>query len=328
MLQDRFGRTIDYLRISVTDRCDLRCAYCIPKGFRGFEIPESWLSIDEITRVVNAFAQLGTRRIRLTGGEPLLRKDLVPLVQNISAINGINDLSLSTNATRLAVHAYDLRRAGLKRINVSLDSLRGECVRQITGNDSLPKVLHGLRMAKGAGFERIKLNMVLLQGVNEDDVGEMLEYCIENGFTLRLIENMPMGTSARSMGYVSAQPIIEELRHKYGLLPLTRANDPLLGGGPARYWQTADGRCSIGLITPISQHFCDTCNRIRMSVDGTLYMCLGQEEKFELRPLLRGGCSDEALQNAIRQAIELKPEKHEFKEKPEKIVRFMSMTGG
>ena len=324
MLQDRFGRTIDYLRISVTDRCDLRCAYCIPKGFRGFEIPESWLSIEEITRVVNAFAQLGTRRIRLTGGEPLLRKDLVSLVHHINAIDGIDDLSLSTNATRLAIHAYDLRRAGLKRINVSLDSLRGECVRQITGNDSLPKVLHGLRMAKGAGFEQIKLNMVLLQGVNERDVGEMLEYCIENGFTLRLIENMPMGTSARSMGYVSAQPIIEELRHKYALEP----TEEQLGGGPARYWQTPDGRGTIGLITPISQHFCDTCNRIRMSVDGTLYMCLGQEEKFALRPLLRSGCTDEELQNAIRQAIELKPEKHEFTEKPEKIVRFMSMTGG
>lgn len=324
MLQDRFGRTIDYLRISVTDRCDLRCAYCIPKGFRGFEIPESWLSIEEITRVVNAFAQLGTRRIRLTGGEPLLRKDLVSLVHHINAIDGIDDLSLSTNATRLAIHAYDLRRAGLKRINVSLDSLRGECVRQITGNDSLPKVLHGLRMAKGAGFEQIKLNMVLLQGVNERDVGEMLEYCIENGFTLRLIENMPMGTSARSMGYVSAQPIIEELRHKYALEP----TEEQLGGEPARYWQTPDGRGTIGLITPISQHFCDSCNRIRMSVDGTLYMCLGQEEKFALRPLLRSGCTDEELQNAIRQAIELKPEKHEFTEKPEKIVRFMSMTGG
>ena len=324
MLQDRFGRTIDYLRISVTDRCDLRCAYCIPKGFRGFEIPESWLSIEEITRVVHAFAQLGTRRIRLTGGEPLLRKDLVPLVRQISAIDGIDDLSLSTNATRLAIHAYELRRAGLNRINVSLDSLRGECVREITGNDSLPKVLHGLRMAKGAGFEQIKLNMVLLQGVNEQDVGEMLEYCIENGFTLRLIENMPMGSSARSMGYASAQPILNTLKHKHQLIPL----DKTLGGGPARYWQTADGRCTIGLITPISQHFCDTCNRIRMAVDGTLYMCLGQEEKFELRPLLRAGCSDEELQNAIRQAIELKPEKHEFIEKPEKIVRFMSLTGG
>ena len=324
MLQDRFGRTIDYLRISVTDRCDLRCAYCIPKGFRGFEIPESWLSIEEITRVVHAFAQLGTRRIRLTGGEPLLRKDLVPLVRRISAIDGIDDLSLSTNATRLAIHAYELRRAGLKRINVSLDSLRGECVREITGNDSLPKVLHGLRMAKGAGFEQIKLNMVLLQGVNEHDVGEMLDYCIDNGFTLRLIENMPMGASARSMGYASAQPILDALKHKHQLIPL----DKTLGGGPARYWQTADGRCTIGLITPISQHFCDSCNRIRMAVDGTLYMCLGQEEKFELRPLLRAGCSDDELQNAIRQAIELKPEKHEFKEQPEKIVRFMSMTGG
>ena len=324
MLQDRFGRSIDYLRISVTDRCDLRCAYCIPKGFKGFEIPEAWLTIDEMTRVVKAFASLGTTRVRLTGGEPLLRKDLIPLVQNLNQIDGIQDLSLSTNATRLAIHAYELRRAGLQRINVSLDSLRGECVRQITGNDSLPKVLHGLRMAKGAGFEQIKLNMVLLQGINEQDIGEMLEFCIENQFTLRLIENMPMGNSARSMGYVSAQPIIESLKEQYQLIPVQK----VLGGGPAHYWQTTDGLCTVGIITPISQHFCDTCNRVRMSVDGTLYMCLGQDEKFELRPLLRSNCTDQELQAAIRQAIELKPQKHEFKEQPEKIMRFMSMTGG
>ena len=324
MLQDRFGRSIDYLRISVTDRCDLRCAYCIPKGFKGFEIPEAWLTIDEMTRVVKAFASLGTKRVRLTGGEPLLRKDLIPLVQNLNQIDGIQDLSLSTNATRLAIHAYGLRRAGLQRINVSLDSLRGECVRQITGNDSLPKVLHGLRMAKGAGFEQIKLNMVLLQGINEQDIGEMLEFCIENQFTLRLIENMPMGNSARAIGYVSAQPIIDSLKEQYQLIPVQK----VLGGGPANYWQTTDGRCMVGIITPISQHFCDACNRVRMSVDGTLYMCLGQDEKFELRPLLRANCTDQELQAAIRQAIELKPQKHEFKEQPEKIVRFMSMTGG
>ncbi len=324
MLQDRFGRTIDYLRISVTDRCDLRCAYCIPKGFRGFEVPQSWLSIDEITRVVRVFASMGTKRIRLTGGEPLLRKDLTDLVSHIRAIDGVQDLSLSTNATRLALYAYELKRAGLDRINVSLDSLRGECVRSITGNDSLPKVLQGLRIAKGAGFSQIKLNMVLLQGINEQDVSEMLNYCIENQFTLRLIETMPMGGTGRAMGYVSAQPIIDELIHKRQL----QAVHKTLGGGPARYWQTADAKTTIGVITPISQHFCDTCNRVRLSVDGTLYMCLGQDEKFELRPMLRSGCSDEQLEAAIRQAIELKPKEHDFNEQPEKIVRFMSMTGG
>ena len=324
MLHDRFNRSIDYLRISVTDRCDLRCSYCIPKGFRGFEMPQSWLTIDEITRVVNGFAELGTTRFRLTGGEPLLRKDLIPLVKSVSQINGVKDLSLSTNATRLAVHAYDLKRAGLQRINVSLDSLRGECVQQITGNNSLPKVLHGLRMAKGAGFERIKLNMVLLQGINEQDVGEMVDFCIENQFTLRLIETMPMGVTGQTMGFLSAQPILDELVQKYQLQP-TQAN---MGGGPARYWQTIDGSNHIGVITPISQHFCDTCNRVRLSVDGTLYMCLGQDASFDLRPLLRSGCSDDELKQAIIRAIELKPEKHEFKENPEKIVRFMSMTGG
>ena len=324
MLQDRFGRTIDYLRISVTDQCDLRCAYCITKGFRGFEIPQSWLTIAEITRVAQAFASLGTRRIRLTGGEPLLRKDLSELVHNISGIQGIQDLSLSTNATRLATHAHELKRAGLDRINVSLDSLRGECVQSITGNNSLPKVLHGLRIAKAAGFSQIKINMVLLQDINEQDVHTMLEYCIENQFTLRLIETMPMGGTGRAMGYVSAQPVLDELIAQHQLIPVVKT----LGGGPARYWQTVDGQTNIGVITPISQHFCDTCNRVRMAVDGTLYMCLGQNEKFELRPLLRAGCTDPELKIAIRQAIELKPEKHEFKEKPEKIVRFMSMTGG
>lgn len=325
MLQDRFGRRIDYLRVSVTDRCDLRCAYCIPKGFRDFEIPESWLSLEEIARVVRAFAQLGTRHFRLTGGEPLLRKDLPDLVQQLRQIEGVEDLSLSTNGTRLAQHAHSLRAAGVDRINVSLDSLRGECIEEITGNPkSLPQVLEGLHQAKLAGFKKIKLNMVLIKGINEQDVMPMLEYCIENGFTLRLIETMPVGDTGRKMGYVSAQPIITQLQAKYGLVP----GHDSIGVGPARYWQTPDGRFNLGLITPISQHFCKTCNRVRLSVDGTLYMCLGQEERFELRPMLRAGCTDEELQEAIRPAIELKPERHEFTEQPEKIIRIMSMTGG
>lgn len=324
VLKDRFNRSIDYLRLSVTDRCDLRCSYCIPKGFRDFEVPEHWLTFDEISRVVGAFARLGTRRFRLTGGEPLLRKGLIDLVSQLDAIDGVEDLSLSTNGTQLATQAYALRRAGVKRLNISLDSLRGECVQRITGSNSLEKVLHGLRMAKGANFERIKLNMVLMQGVNEGDVSDMVAFCIEHGFILRLIEMMPMGATGQAQGFVDAQPILARLKTQFNLQPASET----LGGGPARYWRSADGDFTMGVITPMSQHFCESCNRVRLSVDGTLYMCLGQDERFELRPMLRDGCSDEELEQAIRTAIELKPEKHDFREQPEKIVRFMSMTGG
>lgn len=324
MLSDRFGRTIDYLRISVTDRCDLRCTYCIPKGFKDFEEPANWLTFDEITRVVAAFSRLGTRRFRLTGGEPLLRRNLPTLAASLSALPGVEDLSLSTNATQLGQSARTLRDAGIKRINVSLDSLRGECVSSITGSDSLGKVLAGLSAASAAGFESIKINMVPMKGVNEDDIESMVAFCIEHGFILRLIEAMPMGSTGQDVEGLDLQLLLAQLQPRFGLLP----SDAPLGGGPARYWRTPDGKFTLGLITPISQHFCATCNRVRLSVDGTLYMCLGQEERFELRPLLRAGCTDAELEAAIREAIELKPEKHEFNEAPTRIVRFMSMTGG
>lgn len=324
LLQDRFGRTIEYLRLSVTDRCDLRCSYCIPKGFKGFEEPANWLTFDEIERVVAAFARLGTRRVRLTGGEPLLRRNIVELASRLSALNGIGDISMTTNATQLATYARPLRAAGVRRLNVSLDSLRSECVHDITGRDSFAAVMAGLAAAREAGFSPIKINMVALKGVNDGDIESMVRFCIDNGFILRLIEAMPMGETGRNASYLDLQPVLEHLKTVFGLLP--KVAD--LGGGPARYWSTADGQFTLGVITPISQHFCATCNRVRLSVDGTLYMCLGQEERFELRPLLRKGISDQELEAVIREAIELKPEKHEFREQPEKIVRLMSMTGG
>ncbi|MBA4706798.1 GTP 3',8-cyclase MoaA [Aquitalea aquatica] len=324
MLQDRFGRSIEYLRLSVTDRCDLRCSYCIPKGFKDFEEPENWLTFDEIERVVAAFASLGTRRVRLTGGEPLLRRDLPQLAGRLAALPGLQDLSLTTNATQLARHADALSRAGVKRVNVSLDSLRRECVNTITGRDSLPQVMAGLEAARAAGLSPIKINMVAMKDVNEADIEAMVGFCIANGFVLRLIEAMPMGDSGRNTAYLDLQPVLEQLRQRFGLLPQSSE----MGGGPARYWRSADGAFTLGVITPISQHFCATCNRVRLSVDGTLYMCLGQEESFELRPLLRNGISDEGLRAAIRQAIELKPERHEFRENPGKLIRIMSMTGG
>ncbi|CUA85286.1 cyclic pyranopterin monophosphate synthase subunit MoaA [Gulbenkiania indica] len=323
-LQDRFGRSIDYLRVSVTDRCDLRCSYCLPKGFKGFEEPANWLTFDELERVVAAFARLGTRRVRLTGGEPLLRRNLPELAGRLSALPGLQDLSLTTNATQLAHQAHALRAAGVNRLNVSLDSLQRERLHTLIGRDGLPQIMEGLATAREAGFAPIKINMVALKDVNDDEVEAMAAFCIEQGFVLRLIEAMPMGDTGRAAGFLDLQPVLGRLRERFGLVPQSSE----LGGGPARYWQTPDGHFTLGLITPISQHFCATCNRVRLSVDGTLYMCLGQEARYALRPLLRAGISDQGLEEAIREAIELKPERHEFRERPDKLVRFMSMTGG
>ncbi len=323
-LTDRLGRKIEYLRLSVTDRCDLRCFYCLPKGFRDFEIPDHWLDFDEIERVVAAFARLGTHRVRLTGGEPLVRRGLPDLAARLARLPGIDDLSLSTNATRLARHARTLREAGISRINVSLDTLRPERFREITGG-RLEKVLDGLMAARDAGFTPIKINMVVMRGINDDEVGDMVDFCIEHGFTLRFIETMPMGETGRDASdrYVDLDEIRNRLARRFELLP-----GMMPGGGPARYVQVAGTDLRIGFITPISRHFCESCNRVRLSADGTLFLCLGQEHSYPLRPLLRAGCSDAELEAAIREAVALKPERHEFREKPEQVIRFMSMTGG
>ena len=323
-LIDRFGRHIDYLRLSVTDRCDLRCSYCMPKGFRDFEEPEHWLTFDELERLIGIFARIGVGRVRITGGEPLLRRNLPELAGRLSALPGLRDLSLSTNAPQLERHADALKQAGISRINVSLDSLKAERFAKICGRDSYSKVMSGLLAAKSAGFAPIKINMVAMKGENDDEIDNMVEFCHEHGFILRLIEAMPMGDTGRNTQYLDLQPIADRLKHKYGLIE----HSTPLGAGPARYLGSADGQFNVGFITPISQHFCATCNRVRLSVDGTLYMCLGQEERYEFRPLLRGGASDAEIETAIRDAIELKPERHEFREQPLKLVRFMSMTGG
>ncbi|HAF45603.1 MAG: cyclic pyranopterin phosphate synthase MoaA [Sideroxydans sp. GWF2_59_14] len=322
-MQDRFGRSIDYLRISVTDRCDLRCTYCMPQGFHDFEEPKDWLNFDEIERVVAAFARLGTSKIRITGGEPLLRRDLAGLTARLARTAGISDLSLSTNATQLAQHAHALKVAGITRLNVSLDSLCAERIHNITRRDALQSILDGLLVARAAGFQPIKINMVVMAGVNEDEVVDMATFCLRHGFILRLIETMPMGESGRNAGYVDLQPIRLRLQQRFGLI-----DGAVPGAGPARYLVSPDGKLSIGFITPMSQHFCETCNRVRLSVDGTLYLCLGQEHNFELRPLLRNGISDAELDAAIRAAIEIKPERHEFREHPGKVIRIMSATGG
>lgn len=323
-LIDPHGRTIDYVRLSVTDRCDLRCIYCLPQGFKDFEEPEQWLTFDEIERVMRAFGALGVRRVRITGGEPLVRKNVSELAARIARLPGISDLSMSTNAVQLTRHAQALKAAGVARLNISLDSLDAERFQTITGG-KLDKVMSGILSAKAAGFHPIKINMVVMKGLNDDEVEQVVDFCIGHGFTLRLIETMPVGDTGRdaSRHYIDLQEVKARLSRRYDLVPSV-----MPGGGPARYYQVAGTDARIGFITPMSQHFCATCNRVRLSADGTLYLCLGQEDKFELRPLIREGISDEELLNAIRQAIALKPERHEFKEKPGHVLRFMAKTGG
>jgi cyclic pyranopterin phosphate synthase len=323
-LIDPFGRSVEYVRLSVTDRCDLRCFYCLPGDYRNFSEPEEWLTFAEIERVIAAFVSLGVRRVRITGGEPLVRKNLPDLAARLAAIPGLTDLSLSTNAVALARHAAALHQAGVGRINVSLDSLRAERFREIT-RGRLDKVMDGLMAAKQAGFGPIKINMVVMKDVNDDEIEDMVEFCIEHDFTLRLIETMPVGDTGRNASnhYLDLQTVRQRLAERFPLIP-----GVMPGGGPARYMQIAGTKLNIGFITPISQHFCETCNRVRLAVDGTLYLCLGHEHRFEFRPLLRAGISDAELVEAARHAITLKPERHEFRERPQQVVRFMAKTGG
>jgi len=323
-LIDQFQRRIEYVRLSVTDRCDLRCFYCMPEDHHDFQEPEEWLSFDEIERVIGAFTRLGVNRIRITGGEPLVRRNVTQLVTQLAQLPGLDDLSMSTNAVSLSRHAAALHQAGVRRLNVSLDTLKPERFKTIT-KGRLDKVIDSLMVAKEVGFAPIKINMVMMKGVNDDEVEDMVEFCLEHDFTLRFIETMPMGSSGLEATdhYQDLQEIKQRLQQRYDLIP-----GFMPGGGPARYFNIAGSKANIGFITPISQHFCESCNRVRLSADGTLYMCLGQEHNFPLRPLLRAGISDRELENAIREAVDLKPEKHEFKDKPEQVVRFMSFTGG
>lgn len=302
----------------------MRCFYCLPKGFNDFETPEHWLTFDEIERVIAAFASMGVSRVRLTGGEPLLRKDISSLARRLADLPQLEDLSLSSNASLLDRHAHDLKLAGVSRLNISLDTLREDRFKKIT-NSSFKHTMAGLMAAKEAGFAPIKINMLAMKGVNDDEFEEMVEFCIRHDFTLRFIEVMPMGVSGQSAKnqYLDLGIVKKQLSEKFDLIP-----GMMPGGGPARYVRVKGTELRIGFITPISQHFCETCNRVRLSVDGTLYLCLGNDHTYALRPLLRSGISDDGLKEAIHDALALKPAEHHFTDEPEKIIRFMSTTGG
>ena len=253
----------------------------------------------------------------------MLRKNLSELARRLASLPGIEDLSLSTNGTQLAKFARRLSQAGVTRLNVSLDSLDRGRVRSISKRDVLPQILAGLETARNEGFHLIKINMVAISGAADDEIDAMTTYCIERGFVLRLIETIPVGNAGRKAGFLDLGPIQERLRLRFGLV-----DGIVPGGGPARYLVSPDKRFQIGFITPISQHFCETCNRVRLAVDGTLYLCLGQNDAVDFRKLLRSGCADADIEKTLLTGLRNKPERHEFRERPHQVVRAMSSTGG
>lgn len=326
MLTDSFGRTIRYLRVSVTDRCNLFCSYCRLPTEKIFPNNQDLLSFEEIVRLVRIFLELGIERIRLTGGEPLLRRNVVDLVQALAALPGLQELSLSTNAVLLGRYAVPLRAAGLHRVNISLDSLNPEtftCLTQPEKAGVAPKtsthlssVFTGIKAAMDAGLRPVKVNMVVMRGINEHEIPEMVAFAKAQGVILRFIETMPVGEAGLGVSehFVPAEEILEMIHTHFGaqLLPIQTSGDPRHGSGPARYFRIAGTDTEVGVISARSRHFCDTCNRMRLTSKGSLVYCLGRQDRMNLKIPLRRGATDAALKTHIREAVSLKPERHAF----------------
>ncbi|MCX8134196.1 MAG: GTP 3',8-cyclase MoaA [Roseococcus sp.] len=328
---DPFGRRVSYLRVSVTDRCDLRCVYCMAEDMTFLPKAEV-LTLEELDRLCGAFIGLGVEKIRLTGGEPLVRRNVMSLVESLGArlgAGGLRELTLTTNGTQLAKYAEGLARAGVRRINVSLDTLDPAAFRATTRWGDLEKVLDGIFAAKAAGLH-IKINAVALKGVNEHEFDRMLAWCGEHGFDLCLIETMPMGeiSQDRTDQFLPLSLVRARLRERWTL----RETD-YRTGGPARYFDVAETGTRLGFITPMTHNFCESCNRVRLTCTGTLYMCLGQDDAADLRaPLRDPALGEEGLREAILAAIARKPKGHDFvidrRRKAPAVARHMSVTGG
>lgn len=325
-LIDRFGRQVNYLRLSVTDRCDFRCVYCMAEEMT-FLPRAQILSLEELATVARAFVELGVTKIRLTGGEPLVRRDLLMLVQELGELPRLEELTLTTNGARLDGYAPALRAAGLARINISLDSLRHDRFRELTRIGELDRVMAGIAAAKAAGFDNIKLNSVVMRGRNDDEIVDLVEFARREELDITFIEEMPLGAideHSRAGSFLGNDVIRSRIESVYPLVATSETT-----GGPARYYRMPDSATRIGFISPHSNNFCHLCNRVRVTVEGRLLLCLGNEHSVDLRELLRGGASQEELQGAIIAAMALKPERHHFELDDEpQIVRFMNMTGG
>lgn len=326
-LVDPFGRRITYLRLSVTDRCDFRCTYCMSEHMV-FAPREQILSLEELYAVADAFIGLGVKRIRITGGEPLVRKGLLGLLERLGERGELEDLAMTTNGSQLPVMAERLRAAGVKRLNISLDSLRRERFAAFTRRDLLDQVLAGIEAARAAGFARIKLNSVIQKGRNDDEVLELVEFAVERGLDISFIEEMPLGSISshrREETLCSSDEVRERIEKRFALVRSSHVT-----GGPSRYWQVVGSRTQVGFISPHSHNFCSSCNRVRVTAEGKLILCLGHEGALDLKALMRRHPSDgERLRAALVEALRLKPERHRFEADAQvQVVRFMSVTGG
>ena len=326
-LIDQFGRKVDYIRLSITDRCDFRCVYCMAEDMT-FLPRDEVLSLEECARLVKVFVGLGVRKVRITGGEPLVRKNALWLFEEVGKLKGLNELVLTTNGSQLQSQAAALKKAGVKRINISIDSLKPERFKKITRTGDLNKVLDGLQASIHAGFEGIKINTVLMRGSNDDEAVYLVQFAIDKKIDISFIEEMPLGEvdHARESTFVSNSDTLKLLQSQFNLIPSAETT-----GGPARYWRVADSATKIGFISPHSHNFCESCNRVRITCKGELYLCLGQEDKVDLMPLLRENPSDDTpLITAIISSMNIKPKGHDFdlRRAQPAVVRFMSHTGG
>lgn len=326
-LVDRHGRAITYLRVSVTDRCDLRCRYCMAEQMT-FLPRAALLTLEEIALIAERFIARGVRKIRLTGGEPLVRRDVLDLTRRLGRHlgAGLDELTLTTNGVRLADHAEALAAAGVRRINVSLDSRDPDRFRHITRHGDVAQVLDGIRAAQAAGLA-VKINMVALKGLNEDEIAPMLGWCVDQGLDLTLIETMPLGAidEDRADRFVPLTHVLSELQARFPLVA-----DRHRSGGPARYWRVEGSGTRLGLISPLTANFCDGCNRVRLTTEGKLYMCLGHEDQVDLKAAFRAG-GLAAVDAAIAQGLAIKPARHDFSVAPgaaPAVRRHMSVTGG
>ncbi|GAB1086572.1 MAG: GTP 3',8-cyclase MoaA [Shewanella algae] len=325
-LSDGFGRKIEYLRLSITDRCDFRCIYCMSEDPCFLE-REQVLSLEELAFIGRAFTELGVSKIRLTGGEPLVRSDCDRLVAQLAALPGLKDLSMTSNGSRLAKLAPALKAAGLNRLNISLDTLKSELFTTLTRNGKLERVLKGIDAAKAAGFDRIKINAVILKGRNENEIIDLLEYCRQKQLDIAFIEEMPLGVmEERSLPrHMSSSDVREIINQRW---PLSLSSKRT--GGPARYYSMADSPIHIGFISPHSHNFCHECNRVRVTAEGRLLLCLGNEHSLDLKQIIRSHPGDiDVLKQAIFEAIQRKPKEHHFDAPNQvQILRFMNSTGG
>jgi GTP 3',8-cyclase len=326
-LVDRFGRRVSYLRISITDRCDFRCVYCMAEEM-SFLPRAQILTLEEIHWIARAFVECGVDKIRITGGEPLVRKGALELMTAIAELPGLRELLLSTNGSQLAQKAEDLRRAGVRRVNISLDSLDEERFRRMTRMGELKKVLDGVDASLAAGFEGIKLNAVILKNRNHDEVCDLVDFAVRKGVDISFIEEMPLGlidAHDRTEEYYSSEQVKRDIEQMFTLSPSTDKT-----GGPSRYFRVGASKTRVGFISPHSHNFCGSCNRVRLTCEGRLLLCLGNEHSVDLKRLIRANPGDmERLKSAVVEAMGIKPERHFFNdlERPV-ILRHMSMTGG